>query len=340
MKKTGILLVNIGTPNNPEPEAVGKYLTEFLMDPYVIDIPTALRWFLVHILIVPKRKTASSQLYKKVWSEKGSPLMHYSQSFSDKLQKSIGSQFVVKIGMRYGSPSIANALTEMAEEHVEELILVPLYPQFSYAATTSSIVKTKEIVKDYLGDVKMKVVPPFFNEPSFLQSFENVARPYLEEKNWDKVLFSFHGLPERQVKKTDATGKHCRCDTTCCRAITKDNQDCYRAQCYETARCLASSLNLKPEDYLVAFQSRLGRTPWIKPHSDEYYRTLAAQGVKRLLVLSPSFVTDCLETLEEIQIRGKEEFCANGGETLTLIPSLNDNDQWVKNFKNYLLTLS
>ncbi len=264
--------------------------------------------------------------------------MHFSLSFAEKLQRMLGDSYVVRMGMRYGTPSIATALAEMAEKHVEELILVPLYPQFSYAATTSSIEKTNALVKDYLGDIKVKVVPPFFKDQNFLTSFENVAKEHIEKRDWDKILFSFHGLPERQVKRTDPTGLHCRADHSCCVEVHEKNQDCYRTQCYETARQLAVRLNLKEEQYLVAFQSRLGRTPWIKPHSDEYYRTLPKEGVKKLLVISPSFVTDCLETLEEIQIRGKEEFCQNGGEELTLVPSLNDSDHWIENFKKMVLS--
>ncbi len=336
MKRVGILLVNIGTPVSPEPPQVGRYLKEFLMDPFVVDIPFIFRWILVNVLIVPRRQKDSSLLYQKVWTEKGSPLLVYSKSLETKLQEKMGDSAVVRLGMRYGVPSISNALQEMAELHVEKLILVPLYPQFSDAATTTSVLKTQELVKDFLGDVEVDVVPPFYGTKEFIESFTEVAKPYIEKRNWDKVLFSYHGLPERQVKRTDPTGKACRCDTTCCDAITQNNQNCYRAQCYETTRLLAENLGLKPEEYLVGFQSRLGRTPWIKPHSDEYYRALPKEGVKNLLVLSPSFVSDCLETLEEIRIRGKKEFVENGGKDLTLIPSLNDSPIWVENLKNLI----
>ncbi len=322
---TGVLLINLGTPDGPDPDHVGKYLTEFLMDPYVIDIALPFRWFLVNVLVVPKRKTASSLLYKKIWSDRGSPLLFHTADLAPKVQAALGKDYRVDWAMRYGKPPIAEALRAFKDAGVFDVRVLPLYPQYSLAATESSIAKVKKDAKAIDSRFRFTFLPAFYDQAPYLDTVAKVSAPVLAARPHDTVLFSFHGLPERQVKKT---GKHCLQTGSCCDRITEANRDCYRAQSYATARELAKRLGIAPEKYLVGFQSRLGRTPWIKPYSDEFYRTLAAKGVKRIAVMCPSFVADCLETLEEVTLRGKEEFVRNGGEDLFLVPSLNSDGAW------------
>ncbi len=332
MAKTGLLLINLGTPASPEPNDVGKYLSEFLTDPFVIDIAAPLRWILVNLLIVPRRKHASSLLYKKVWRSEGSPLLVYSRQLKEQVRVAAKAQYgddvVVELGMRYGQPSLEQAIGTLFEHDVTRIVAFPLYPQYSLAATETAIAEVKKVLQKKAFKGKFDFVPPFYHHEAYLDAVVTVSQPVIDAVPWDKVLFSFHGLPERQVKKTDPTGTTCCMRPDCCDKMIEANKDCYRAQCYATTRLLVPRMKLPGDQTLVGFQSRLGRTPWIKPYSDEFYRTLPKQGVKRLLVISPSFVADCLETLEEIQIRGREEFRENGGEDLVLVPSLNGSPVW------------
>jgi protoporphyrin/coproporphyrin ferrochelatase len=326
-KRIGLVLINLGTPRSAEPSDVGKYLREFLMDPYVIDIPFPLRWLLVNGLIVPRRSHQSSALYKKIWTPEGSPLLTYTVSLARKVQAAMGDSYFVLPAMRYGMPSIASALQAFSEAGVSSVIGFPLYPQYSLAATESSVVEFHQQADRWLPGVKRVLVPAFYARKEYLEAAVEISRPHV--KQFDQVLFSFHGLPERQVKKTDPTGQHCLSKASCCENLCEPNQNCYRVQCFETARALAQKLGLAPKDWQVGFQSRLGRTPWIQPYSDTIYEELPKKGVKKLVVLTPSFVADCLETLEEVQIRGQEAFAEAGGETLSLVPSLNDHPAWV-----------
>ncbi len=323
--RVGLLLINLGTPATPEPADVERYLREFLMDPYVIDIPWPLRWLLVNGLLL-RRKHASAALYRKIWTAAGSPLLVHTRNLADKVQAELGDGFVVRPAMRYGQPSIAAALTELRAGGVDSLIAFPLYPQYSLAATESSKVELARQIARLMPGIPMQFIGPFYNDPRYLDSVAEISRPYLSPA--DHAVFSFHGLPERQVRKT-ATAGHCRM-TECCEKISDANRDCYRAQSFSTAREVARRLGLKGENWQIGFQSRLGRTPWIQPFTDVLYETLPAKGIKRLAVLTPSFVADCLETLEEVQIRGLEQFRRAGGESLTLVPSLNDHPVWVK----------
>lgn len=303
----GLLLLNLGSPKSAEPREVGTYLREFLMDPYVIDIPAPLRWILVNLLIIPKRSHASSELYKKIWNRNGSPLVQFTQALSEKVKARLKADYTVGYCMRYGAPGIREVLPQLL--HASEITLFPLYPQYSLAATESSIDQVKKALIEFGYRGALKIVPPFYSQNSYLDAVANISRPHLKNGFWDKVLFSFHGLPERQVIKA------------------KEN---YRTQCFITAREVALRLGLREDQYLVAFQSRLGRTPWIKPYSDHLYESLPKEGVKRLAVLSPSFVADCLETLEEIAIRGRKQFKEAGGEELFLVPSLNSEGIWAE----------
>ena len=331
-QKTGILLINVGTPETPEPQAVGEYLTEFLMDPYVVDISALMRWILVKALIVPRRKKASSLLYKKIWTPNGSPLLHYSIELAKKLQKEVGSDYVVWPAMRYGKPSIKSALSQLHALDIKKVIAVPLYPQYSLAATQTAVELLRKTTLEFGQD--LRIIPAFYNHPAFMSALEKVSSDVLKKTSYDHVVMSFHGLPERQIQKTDPSRSYCLTQDHCCESIGPMNRNCYRAQCFWTARELGRRLGLSIDQYSIGFQSRLGRTPWIKPFTDRLYETLPKKGFKKIAVICPSFVTDCLETLEEVQIRGEKAFKKAGGESLTLIPCLNDHDLWVKALKD------
>jgi ferrochelatase len=326
----GALLLNVGTPASPRASDVKEYLREFLMDPYVIDIPWLFRWFLVNGLILRNRPESSAQAYQKIWTERGSPLLFHLIDLKNQVQSKLGDGWLVKAAMRYGEPDVEDALQEFQEAGVSEVILFPLYPQYSLAATETGSRYCSKIAKKLGVDFPIRMIGPFFQEESFIRAFAQVAENSLRDYQFDHILFSFHGLPERQIKKTDLTGSHCLSSPQCCDRGIEFNPQCYRAQCYVTAQKIAEKLNLKSQQYTVCFQSRLGRTPWIKPYTDEFYRQLPSQGVKKLAVICPAFVADCLETLEEVQMRGKEEFIQWGGEDLRLVPSLNASEEWVK----------
>lgn len=339
---TGLLLVNLGTPEGtpgvgPSNAQVRRYLKEFLMDPYVLDIPWALRWLLVHGVILPTRPARSAEAYRKIWTERGSPLLanhlDLASALQDELTRLGRRPWQVVAAMRYGKPSIAAGLRELRGEGIREVLVVPLYPQFSLAATQSSIDECVAQAGRYAPGMKLRFFPPFFDKRGFLDAFADVARTALAGYPFDHLLFSFHGLPERQVRRTDrsvAGASHCFASPGCCDRILDANRDCYRAQCFGTARELVARLGIQAGHFTVCFQSRLGRTPWITPFTDQIYAEAARRGVKKLAVLCPAFVADCLETLEEIQIRGREQFRSLGGEDLLLVPSLNESEAWVR----------
>ena len=327
--KKAVLLLNLGTPDNPTPEAVGAYLREFLMDPLVIDIPWVFRTVLVNALIVPRRSHASAKLYDKIWTQRGSPLLFHTQDLEKAVQEKLGEEYRVVAGMRYGNPSFEAAVEKLVGQDLSSVTIVPLYPQYALAATESSLRKIRTVLDKRLPGIKRVEVPAFYNNENYLNAVAEVSRKPLHEFKSDLVLFSFHGLPERQIRKTK-TGKACVFTKECCSHITPQNADCYRAQSFATARLLAEKLDIPVGKYKVSFQSRLGTTPWIRPFADEFYRTFPSLGIKNLAVLCPSFVADCLETLEEVQMRGQEEFRRYGGLNLKLIPSLNSHPAWVQ----------
>jgi len=325
---TGVLLINLGTPASPHTGPVRRYLREFLSDPRVIDIPAPLRWLLLNAIILPTRPRKSAAAYRKVWLQdgpEGSPLLHFSRAQAKALQAVLPKHKVV-LAMRYGEPSLARGLAEL--KGVDEIVVVPLYPQYASASTGSSLERLFELAGGATVVPRLRVLPDFYDDTGFITAFAAVASPLLASFKPDHVLLSYHGLPERQVKASDATGAHCLASETCCDRIGDANRHCYRAQCYATSRALMARLGLT--NVSTSFQSRLGRTPWIKPYSDLVLKDLAARGVKKLAVLCPSFVADCLETLEEVAIRGAEDFKAAGGEELLLVPSLNDHPRWIE----------
>jgi ferrochelatase len=325
---TGLLLINLGTPDEPTTPAVRRYLREFLSDPRVIDINAVGRALLLNLIILPTRPAKSAEAYRKVWdAERGSPLLAHSKDLADGVQAKLGESWRVQLAMRYGNPSIPAALDALRTVGVDRIVVLPLYPQYAASSTATSVARVMELVISRWDTQPHDIVPAFYADPGFLAAFAAVAEPAIAAAKPDHSLFSFHGLPERQIKTSDPTGSPCLASSTCCDSITAANQNCYRAQCYATARSLASRLGIT--DYTVCFQSRLGRTPWITPHTDVLLDELAKQGKKRLAVLCPAFVADCLETLEEIGMRAREQFKAAGGEELTLVPSLNATPAWV-----------
>jgi len=326
--RVGLLLVNLGTPLSPDPRDVRPYLREFLSDPRVIDIGALPRWLLLNLFILPFRPRRSGEAYEKIWTERGSPLLFHTKDLAGKVQERCAASVVVDYAMRYGEPSIPGALARFRRSAIDRIVVFPLYPQYSSAATGSSIEKVFAEASRAWNTPFIQVVPPFYEHPAFIDACVGVARPFLNEAPWEKILFSFHGLPERHCVKSDDTGAHCLKSAGCCDRIVEANRNCYRAQCFATARAVASGLGIAEDRRIICFQSRLGRTPWIRPYTDEVVVDLAKSGVKRALILSSAFVADCLETIEELGIRAADSFKAHGGETLRLVPSLNANDAW------------
>jgi protoporphyrin/coproporphyrin ferrochelatase len=324
---TGLLLINLGTPDAPTTPAVRRYLREFLSDPRVIDIHPVGRALLLNLIILPFRPAKSAHAYRSIWDPaRGSPLLAYSRDLAAGVAAKLGPAWHVELAMRYGKPSLPAAIDALRAAAVDRIVVLPLYPQYAASSTATSVARVMELVGARWDTVPLDFVPAFHADEGFLAAFSAVARPVLADAQPDHVLMSFHGLPERQIKKSDPTGTHCL-EAGCCDAITTQNASCYRAQSYATARALATRLGVR--DYTVCFQSRLGRTPWITPHTDVLIDELAKQGKKRLAVLCPAFVADCLETLEEIGIRAREQFKAAGGDELVLVPSLNASPGWI-----------
>lgn len=302
--KTGILLVNLGTPDSPSTPDVRKYLREFLSDPRVIDIHPVGRYALVNFIIAPFRAPKSAALYKKIWTEQGSPLLYYTRRQKELLQERLGNSYQVEFAMRYQSPSLASVLEIFRKGSYRKIRILPLFPQYASASTGSVQQKVMEIVSRWQTVPEIEFVNSYCDHPAFISAFAGLGKKYNPE-SYDHILFSFHGLPERQLRKAD-TMNHCLKNENCCSVLSEKNAFCYRAQCFQTARMLATSLQLNPDRYTVCFQSRLGKDPWIHPYSDETIRALAAKGKKKLLVFAPAFTSDCLETIYEIGVEYHE----------------------------------
>ncbi|MFA4871142.1 MAG: ferrochelatase [Pedobacter sp.] len=329
MGKKGVLLVNLGTPDSPEVKDVRKYLDQFLMDERVIDINAFKRTLLVKGIIVPFRSPKTSKLYKEIWDENGSPLLYFSKIQAALVQEQLGDDYHVELAMRYQSPSIESALEKMKAGLVESIRVIPLFPQYASASTGSVMQLVMELVSKWATIPFISFVSSFHDNELMLDTFAENARKYKPE-TFDHVLFSFHGLPERQLLKCDHTGSFCLKKDNCCDTMNDTNKFCYSAQGHDTARLLAAKLNIAREDYTVCFQSRLGKEPWVQPYTSDVLKKLAAEGKKRLLVFSPAFVADCLETIYEITVEYQEEFKALGGEHVQLVESLNDDPKFIR----------
>ena len=331
--RTGVLLVNLGTPDSPGTADVRKYLREFLMDKRVVDIPFLFRWLLVNGIIAPFRAPKSAKTYRELWEDRGSPLMFYGRDVQELLQAKLGDEYLVAFGMRYQNPSIESALEELYDAAVKKIILIPMFPQYASATTGSVIDKVMELVKDWQIIPDLHMVSNFLDNPLFVETIADQARKWMEKNEYDHYLFSYHGIPERQIRK-GSFKNYCQLSDKCCANYGDHNRLCYRAQCFETTRLVAKELNIPEEDYTVVFQSRLGKDPWIKPYADEYLKTLPGLGKKRVLAFSPSFVSDCLETTIEVGDEFKEEFEEAGGEQWDLVDSLNAHHLWIDCLEN------
>jgi ferrochelatase len=326
--KEAVLLINLGTPDSPEPLKVAKYLTQFLNDKRVIDINAIGRFMLVNFVIVPFRSFSSSKLYKNIWTEEGSPLLLNSEILKKKLQEKLGGKYFVELAMRYQSPGIEEALENLRKQRPSKIHVLPLYPQHASSSTGSTLEEVFDHIKGWEVIPSLNIVSKFYDHPAFIKALVNKAQKY-DIAAYDHVLFSYHGLPERQILKASAHygGNSCRFGS-CCDTITQDNQYCYRANCFETTRQLVKHLDIPEGKYTSSFQSRLD-DKWLKPFSDKVVADLAMKGAKNILVFSPAFVADCLETTYEIGTEYQEIFHKHGGEKITLVESLNDSDTWV-----------
>jgi protoporphyrin/coproporphyrin ferrochelatase len=328
---TGVLLINLGTPKSPKPGDVFKYLNEFLTDGRVIDFPWLPRQLLVRGIIVPFRYRNSARTYQQIWdSEKGSPLMYHSLGLLEKVRQRVPENYVVELAMRYQEPSIAHALEQLRAKKVREIIVFPLYPHYASSSTGTVHQKVLETVAKWQNIPNIRIINSYPDHPDFIAAIVDKVKAY-DLKAYDHVLFSYHGIPVRHIRKADETGgKHCYQDPerSCCHRLTSVNQFCYRAQSMATTRALVKALNLEEGAYSSAFQSRLGKEEWIQPYTSDEIERLAAAGKKKVLVISPAFTADCLETIFEISVEYQEEFEEMGGEQLQLVESLNDSDLW------------
>lgn len=327
MKKKGVLLVNLGSPDSTEVPAVRRYLRQFLMDGRVLDAPFPVRFFVVHCLILPFRPKESAEAYEKVWLEDGSPLVVMSERQRKALAEKLGD-IPVELAMRYQNPSIEHAVANLKEQGVEELVVVPLFPHYAMSSYESAAVRVKEVLAAQAPGIEAVYVPPFYDDPEFVDSMIESSAEHLAQ-GYDHLLFSFHGLPERHLRKSDPTGEHCLQCENCCEVASVAHETCYRHQCYKTVEAFVEKAGIPEGKYSVAFQSRLGRDPWIQPYTDKVVVELAKSGAKKIFVMCPAFVSDCLETIEEIGMRAKEDFVEAGGEDLTLIPCVNDHPRWL-----------
>jgi ferrochelatase len=328
MTDHALLLVNLGSPDSTSVADVRRYLNQFLMDPYVIDLPWPVRRLLVSLILI-KRPAASAHAYASIWWDEGSPLV----VLSKRLQQAMRSSWQhgpVELAMRYGQPSLESTLKRLAGQGIRRVTLAPLYPQFADSTVTTVVQEAQRVVAEHKLDIQFSTLAPFYDQPEYLDALVASAKPYLEE-DFDHLLLSFHGIPERHIRKLvdPLDAQH---DLTASSSVGVSPQvleKCYRSQCLRTAEQFAARMGLRPEQWSVAFQSRLGKAKWIEPYTDASLETLAKQGVKKLLVMCPAFVADCIETLEEIGIRGQEQFVEAGGQSLQLVPCVNDHPSWV-----------
>lgn len=334
IKKTGILLVNLGTPDGPTRGEVYRYLKQFLLDPRVIDTSWLARNLLVRGIIAPFRSGDSAKLYQQLWTEKGSPIKFHGVQVTESLQQILPENYKVALGMRYQNPSIEKALNSLLDAAIDRLIVIPLFPQYASASVGSVHEEVMRLLAKEQAIPEVTMISSFPIFPEMIKVFADNARKY-DIDSYDHILFSFHGLPERQLKKADRTGAHCQMVDDCCSTPCDANKYCYAAQCHQTAKAIAEEIDI--DNYSVCYQSRLGRDPWVQPYTTDVLEQQLEAGNKKLLVFSPAFVADCLETTIEIGVEYKEEFIERGGEKLDLVESLNDNPDWIEALKKMIL---
>lgn len=324
----GVLLVNLGSPDSTDPKDVKKYLDEFLMDERVIDLPYVLRALLVKGIILNTRPKKSAEAYSKIWWDEGSPLIVLSERLQDKIDSF--TSVPIALAMRYGSMTIENGLEELHQKGVDEVLLIPLYPQFAMATVETIVVLAEEIRAEKYPQMSFTQMPPFYNHPDYIRVLSESIKESLEGKEYEHLLFSYHGVPKRHIRKSDITNGHCKMNGKCCATPSPAHQFCYSHQCKEVTRLVGEYLELEEGTYSTTFQSRLGFDPWLTPYTDRTIEKMGLGGTKKLAIATPAFVSDCLETLEEIAMEGEEIFHEVGGKEFHVIPCLNDSEDWVK----------
>jgi ferrochelatase len=335
----GVLLVNLGSPESPTAKDVKPYLDEFLMDKYVIDVPFLLRALLVRGIILQTRPKKSAEAYARIWTSEGSPLIVISKKMHEKVKGLV--DIPVALAMRYGTITILKGLQELHDKGVTEVMLFPLYPQHAMASTTTILVLAEELRAKHFPHMKFTTVPAFYNKPGYIEALSNSIKKHLEGFKYDHLLFSYHGIPKRHIRKTDITKSHCKIDGSCCNTPSPAHEFCYRHQCYETTKQVVKTLGIPEGKYSQTFQSRLAGDKWLTPYTDVEVNKMPEKGIKKLAVVTPAFVADCLETLEEIAMEANEQFLHHGGEEFMAIPCMNDEDEWcgvvadwIEEFKN------
>jgi ferrochelatase len=321
----GVLLVNLGSPDSPSVPAVRRYLNQFLMDGRVIDAPWLVRRFVVGMILINRPKE-SAHAYEKVWTKEGSPLVVTSWGVRERLQKRV--TVPVELAMRYQNPSIESAVKKLVAQDVTDLLVIPLFPHYAMSSYESAVVRVQEVAAKLAPQMKLVVQPPYYADADYIAALVASAAEFFQ-KDYDHLLFSFHGIPERHIKKSDITGCHCLATPNCCETASPAHAQCYRAQCYKTAALFTEKAGVPAGKWSVSFQSRLGKDPWLKPYTDYELPRLAIEGKKRMLVICPAFVSDCLETIEEIGMRGCEQFMAGNGLEYTRIPCMNEHPAWI-----------
>lgn len=335
LNKRGIVLMNLGSPDSTKVKDVRRYLNEFLMDERVIDTPYLLRLFLVKGIITPFRASKSAEAYSIIWTKEGSPLVQLTKQLRSALQAEV--DVPVEMAMRYGNPSIEFAFEELLkkEKDLDEVIAIPLYPHYAMSSYETAVENAKEVHQKNKYKFKLNFIKPYYNEEHYIEALAENIKPYLEQEH-DHILFSYHGIPERHLLKSDTTGCHCLKTEDCCNVPSAAHATCYRHQCLTTMKLVVEKLGIPENKYSFSFQSRLGRDPWLKPYTDFRLADMPKEGIRKLLILCPAFVSDCLETLEEIALRGKETFMEAGGESYTMIPCLNVHPLWVKTLAGWV----
>jgi protoporphyrin/coproporphyrin ferrochelatase len=332
--KKGIVLMNLGSPDSTAVKDVRRYLKQFLMDERVIDIPYLARYILINGIIVPFRAPKSAEAYKTIWTKEGSPLVVLTKQLQQALQQQVSVP--VEVAMRYGNPTMEAAFDNLIKKNpgLDEVLAIPLYPHYAMSSFETAVEYAKEIHAAKKYPFKLTFLKPFYNEPNYIHALAENMRPYLEQE-YDHILFSYHGVPARHIRKSDTTGCHCLAAADCCEKESAAHATCYRHQVFTTTKLVMQELNIPKEKYSISFQSRLGKG-WLEPFTDIRLEEMPKEGIKKLLILCPAFVSDCLETLEEINDRGKESFMSAGGEAYTMIPCLNTNPLWVKALRGWV----
>ncbi len=330
----GVLLVNLGSPDSTDPKDVKKYLDEFLMDPRVIDVPYLFRALLVKGIILNTRPKKSAKAYAKIWWKEGSPLIVLSERLQGKVQTK--TEIPVGLAMRYGSMSIKKGIQELVDKGVDDILIFPLYPQFAMATTETITVLAEELQKQFFPNIKLSSVPAFYNNNDYIEVLSNNIKEQIKDLDYEHLLFSYHGIPERHIRKQDITKSHCKIDGSCCNTPSKAHEFCYRHQCFEVTKLVAKKLNFKEGTYSTSFQSRLGTDQWLLPYTDRTIEKFGLNGMKKMAVVTPAFVSDCLETLEEIAMEGKELFEEVGGEEFTTLSCLNEDEAWANTIGKWI----